>query len=134
MGLWFVVLLESAEVTRPTNKPATYDIGLLARKHQTSPPPPPPPPPKVIKLFSCSTQLSKKFQLLIQTVLAFKLSYVVIIMLKNVKMPTIVGILTFTGRINFALQRCASRQVWLSSSYQQVLSFCPVYVIMAIFA
>ena len=39
--------------------------------------------PKVIKLFSCSTQLSIKFILLI-----------------NVKMPTIVGILTFISRIN----------------------------------
>ena len=38
---------------------------------------------KVIKLFSCSTQLSMKFILLI-----------------NVKMPTIVGILTFMSRIN----------------------------------
>ena len=36
------------------------------------------PGPEVIKLFSCSTQLSMKFFLLI-----------------NVKMPTIVGILTF---------------------------------------
>ena len=38
---------------------------------------------EVIKLFSCSTQLSKKFILLI-----------------SVKMPTIVGILTFMSRIN----------------------------------
>ena len=38
------------------------------------------PDPKAIKLFSCSTQLSMKFFLLI-----------------NVKMPTIVGILTFMG-------------------------------------
>ena len=38
--------------------------------------------PEVIKLFSCSTQLSLKFILLI-----------------NVKMPTIVGILTFMTRI-----------------------------------
>ena len=37
----------------------------------------PRPGPEVIKLFSCSTQLSMKFSLLI-----------------NVKMPTIVGILT----------------------------------------
>ena len=37
--------------------------------------------PEVIKLFSCSTQLSMKFFLLI-----------------NVKMPTIVGILTFMSR------------------------------------
>ena len=38
---------------------------------------------EVIKLFSCSTQLSTKFILLI-----------------NVKMPTIVGMLTFISRIN----------------------------------
>ena len=39
--------------------------------------------PEVIKLFSCSTQLSMKFFLFI-----------------NVKMPTIVGILTFMNRKN----------------------------------
>ena len=42
--------------------------------------------PEVIKLFSCSTQLSMKFFLLI-----------------NVKMPTIVGILTFMSRKNCIL-------------------------------
>ena len=42
--------------------------------------------PEVIKLFSCSTQLSMKFFLLI-----------------NVKMPTIVGILTFMSRKNSIL-------------------------------
>ena len=41
------------------------------------------PGPEVIKLFSCSTQLSTNFILLI-----------------NVKMPTIVGILTFISMIN----------------------------------
>ena len=40
----------------------------------------------VIKLFSCSAQLRLKFILLI-----------------NVKMPTIVGILTFMSRINYRL-------------------------------
>ena len=40
--------------------------------------------PKVIKLFSCSAQLSLKF-----------------ILLLNVKMPTIVGILTFMSSINY---------------------------------
>ena len=40
--------------------------------------------PEVIKLFSCSTQLRLEFILLI-----------------NVKMPTIVGILTFMSRINY---------------------------------
>ena len=68
------------------------------------------PGPRVIKLFSCSTQLSTKFQLLIKTkiptkkkFLALSLSDVVFIMLINVKMPTIVGILTFMSRINFVL-------------------------------
>ena len=42
--------------------------------------------PKVIKLLSCSAQLRVKF-----------------IMLLNVKMPTIVGILTFISRINYRL-------------------------------
>ena len=42
--------------------------------------------PKVIKLFSCSAQLRLQFILLI-----------------NVKMPTIVGILTFISRINYRL-------------------------------
>ena len=42
--------------------------------------------PEVIKLFSCSAQLRLKFILLI-----------------NVKMPTIVGILTFISRINYRL-------------------------------
>ena len=40
--------------------------------------------PEVIKLFSCSAQLKLKF-----------------ILLMNVKMPTIVGILTFMSRINY---------------------------------
>ena len=44
------------------------------------------PGPEFIKLFSCSTQLSLKF-----------------IQLINVKMPTIVGILTFKSRINYKL-------------------------------
>ena len=39
--------------------------------------------PKVIKLFACSTRLSLKF-----------------ILLTNVKMPTVVGILTFISMIN----------------------------------
>ena len=66
--------------------------------------------PEVIKLFSCSTQLSMKFQLLIRLkyqqikkFLALSLSDVVFIMLINVKMPTSVAILTFMSRINFVL-------------------------------
>ena len=66
--------------------------------------------PEVIKLSPCSTQLSTKFQLLIKLqhrqikkFLALSLSDVVFIMVINVKMPTIVGILTFMSRINFML-------------------------------
>ena len=67
------------------------------------------PGPKIINYFSCSTQLSTKLQLLIKTkiltkkFLALSLSDVVFIMLINVKMPTVVGILTFIRRINFVL-------------------------------
>ena len=49
--------------------------------------------PEVIKLFSCSTQLSMKFFLLI-----------------NVKMPTIVGILTFRSRKNSILSLSESEK------------------------
>ena len=69
--------------------------------------------PEVLKLFSCSTQLSTKVQLLIKTkiptnkeVLALtclSVSDVVFIMLINIKMPTVVGILTFMSGINFML-------------------------------
>ena len=62
--------------------------------------------------FSCSTQLSTKFQLLIKLkyrkikkFLALRLSDVIFIMLINVKMPTVVGILTFMNRINVVLSR-----------------------------
>ena len=50
--------------------------------------------PKVIKLFSCSTQLSTEFILLI-----------------NVKMPTIVGILTFMSRINSIFESLKARKI-----------------------
>ena len=58
--------------------------------------------PEVIKLFPSSIQLSTKFQLLIKTKISTN-EDVVFIMLINVKMPTIVGILTFMSRINFVL-------------------------------
>ena len=48
--------------------------------------------PKVIKLFSCSSQLSTKLILLI-----------------NVKMPTIVVILTFISMINTTSERLKAR-------------------------
>ena len=52
--------------------------------------------PGVIKLFPCSTQLSTKFILLI-----------------NVKMPTIVGILTFMSRINATSKGLRARKVFI---------------------
>ena len=54
---------------------------------------------EVIKLFSCSTQVSTKFQLLIKTKIPTNKE----VMLINVKTPTIVGIFTFMSRINFVL-------------------------------
>ena len=58
--------------------------------------------PEVIELFSCSTQLSMKFQMLITTKIPtnegfflLSLSDVVFILLVKVKMPTIVGVLAF---------------------------------------
>ena len=53
--------------------------------------------PEVIKLSSCSTQLSMEFFLLI-----------------NVKMPTIVGILTFVSRKNSILGLSESKKSWNS--------------------
>ena len=74
------------------------------------------PGPEVIQLFSSSVQLRIKFQLLINVEIVktsgkfrFKTQNLVIytahkfILLINVKMPTIVGILTFMSRINFSL-------------------------------
>ena len=61
-------------------------------------------------MFSCSTELSMKFQPLMKTkmlkniyFLAFKLSNTAFILLINVKMPIIVGILTFMSMMNFIL-------------------------------
>ena len=52
--------------------------------------------PDVIKLFSYSTQLSTKFILLI-----------------NVKMPTIVGILTFISMVNTTTERLKARHFFI---------------------
>ena len=51
--------------------------------------------PEVIKLFSCSNQLSTKFILLV-----------------NVKMPTIVGILTFISMINTTSERLKEKNIF----------------------
>ena len=52
--------------------------------------------PEVIKLFPCSTQLSTKF-----------------ILLTNVKMPTLVGILTFIRKINTTSERLRGRNFFI---------------------
>ena len=65
--------------------------------------------PRLKSFFSCSTQLSTKFQLFVSTkiqrkiFLAPSLSDVIFIMLINVKIPTVVGLSTFLSRINFVL-------------------------------
>ena len=66
------------------------------------------PGPEIIKLFSCLTQLSTKFQLLIKIptnkeISCFKPLKYCIYPADNVKMPTIVGIITFMSRINSVL-------------------------------
>ena len=61
------------------------------------------PGPEVIKLFSCSTRLSTKFILLI-----------------NVKMPIIVGILTFIGLINTTSEKLKARNLFICRYF----SFC----------
>ena len=64
--------------------------------------------PGVIKLFSCSTQLSMKFTMLI-----------------NVKMPTIVGILTFVSMINATYESLKARKVLIFQhfSFYEKLKF-----------
>ena len=66
------------------------------------------PGPEVIKLFSYSTQLSTKF-----------------IMLINVKMPTIVGILTFISMINTISERHQARHFFICQyfSFYEHLKF-----------
>ena len=63
------------------------------------------PGPEVIKLFSCSTQLSTEFILLI-----------------NVKMPTIDGILTFTSMINTTSERLKARDFFLFAGLLVLMS------------
>ena len=57
--------------------------------------------PKVIKLFSCSTQLSMKLILLIY-----------------VKMPTIVGILTFISMINTTSEKLKARNLFICGYFR----------------
>ena len=62
-----------------------------------------------IKLFSCSTQLSTKFILFI-----------------NVKMPTIIGILTLISMINTTSSRLKARNFFICQyfSFYEQLKFC----------
>ena len=64
--------------------------------------------PEVIKLFICSTQLSMKF-----------------IMLINVKMPTLVCILTFVSMINTTFEQPKARNFFIRSyfSFYEQLKF-----------
>ena len=69
--------------------------------------------PEVIKLFSCSTQLCLKFQMLISVntcmsrnsdfFLGLDKPRLLLFLLIDVKMPTIVGIFTFMSRKSFIL-------------------------------
>ena len=69
--------------------------------------------------FSCSTQLSMKFQLLIITKMLKNINFSllsnsdVFIMLINVRMPTIVGILTFMSMINVSSVELNMKKVLL---------------------
>ena len=71
------------------------------------------PGPEVIKLFSCSAQLRLKFILLI-----------------NVKMPTIVGILTFIRRINYRLgdSTLKFQSIWAILAFMRNSNFMLSYV------
>ena len=64
---------------------------------------------EVIKLFSCSTQLSAK-----------------VILLINVKMPTIVGIFTFISIINTTSERLKARNFFICRYFRFYgqLKFC----------
>ena len=55
---------------------------------------------KVIKLFSCSTQLNMEFILLI-----------------NIKMPTTVGILTFISRINITSESFKAENIFVFQGF-----------------
>ena len=77
--------------------------------------------PEVIKLFSCSTQLSMKFILLINvkmpTIVGISIFISMIntefILLINAKMSTIVGILTFISMINTTSERLKARNFFI---------------------
>ena len=76
-------------------------------------------------MLNSTIQLSSKFQLLInkknyrqmEKFLGLSLSDVVFIMLINVKMPIIVGILTFMSRKNFVISRVKHEKSFITSGH-----------------
>ena len=88
--------------------------------------------PRGYKTFSCSTQLRMKFQMLINSkilikkFLALSLSDVGFIMLMNVKMPTIVGILTLMSRINFMLSGIEYENSFITSAPDYLITLVNV--------
>ena len=82
-------------------KKSQYKIGLAMGRGYKG--------PEVIKLFSCSTQLSTKFILLI-----------------NVKMPTNCWHLTFISMINTASERLIASYFFICRyfSFYELLKFC----------
>ena len=82
------------------------------------------PGPEVIKLFPYSTQLSIKFQLTAEELvfLPLKLLYAIFILLINVKMPTIVGILTLMSRKNSMLSCVEHENSFINSGSEYTAS------------
>ena len=73
--------------------------------------------PQGYKSFFMCLTLSRKFQLLIKTKMLknkafYLLKHSLVILLINVKMPTIVGVLTFMSRINVMLMSIR-KPIWL---------------------
>ena len=96
-------LHSSSEGVSPEGSVGVPRIFILGADHTK-------PGPGVIKLFSCSIQLSMKFYMLVSikisrnwTFLGSDKPRMLFFSLINVKMPTIVGILTFISRKNFML-------------------------------
>ena len=85
---------------------------------------------EVIKLFSCSTQLRKKFQLLIKTniltnkeVSCFKSLKCCIYHANKCQNANIVGILTLISRINFVISCVKHEKSFIASGPGLLLSF-----------
>ena len=77
------------------------------------------PGPDVIKLFLCSTQQSIKFLMLINVKMPTIVDILTfIIMLINVKVPTIVGILTFMSMINTTSESLKARKVYIFQHFK----------------